>query len=164
MSDLLLQSPIRAEPKKQNRWLLRFPTDVGIQTWACKSVGAPKMNITKNEMKFLNTSTWVNGSYTWAEMPITVRDFIAPSTSQGLIEWLRLHAESVTGRMGYNVGSAKTITLEILDPTGVLISEWACVNCIIVNEVDFGGTLDYANDEVVELSFTIQPQYCVLLY
>lgn len=164
MADLLLQSPLKAEPKKQNRWLLRFPTDVGIQTWACKSVGAPKINLTKNEMKFLNSSTYVNGSYTWQQMPITVRDFIAPSTSQGLIEWVRLHAESVTGRMGYNVGSSKTLTLELLDPTGVKISEWLCQNCILVEDVDFGGTLDYANDDVVELSFTIQPQYCILLY
>jgi hypothetical protein len=164
MADLLLQSPLKAEPKKQNRWLLRFPTDVGIQTWACKSVAAPKMNITKNEMKFLNTSTYVNGSYTWQQMAITVRDFIAPSTSQGLIEWVRLHAESVTGRMGYNVGSSKSLTLELLDPTGVKISEWLCQNCILVEDIDFGGSLDYANDDVLELSFTIQPQYCILLY
>jgi len=164
MADLLLSSPLKAEPKKQNRWLLRFPTDIGIQTWACKTVTAPKMNITTNEMKFLNTSTYVNGSYTWESMTITVRDFIAPSTSQGLIEWVRLHAESVTGRMGYNVGSSKTINLELLDPTGVRISEWLCVNCILKDSVDFGGNLDYANDEVLELSFTIQPQYCVLLY
>jgi len=164
MADLLLSSPLKAEPKKQNRWLLRFPTDIGIQTWACKTVTAPKMNITTNEMKFLNTSTYVNGSYTWESMTITVRDFIAPSTSQGLIEWVRLHAESVTGRMGYNVGSYKTINLELLDPTGVRISEWLCVNCILKDSVDFGGNLDYANDEVLELSFTIQPQYCVLLY
>lgn len=164
MADLLLSSPLKAEPKKQNRWLLRFPTDIGIQTWACKNVAAPKMNITTNEMKFLNTSTYVNGSYTWQSMAITVRDFIAPSTSQGLIEWVRLHAESVTGRMGYNVGSSKTINLELLDPTGVRISEWLCVNCILTESVDFGGTFDYANDDVLELSFTIQPQYCVLLY
>ena len=161
---LLFQSPLKAEPKKQNRWLLKFPTDVGIQTWALKSVKAPTMNLTENEMKFLNTSTFVNGSYTWEQMAITVRDFIAPSTSQGLIEWLRLHAESVTGRMGYNVGSAKTLNLELLDPTGVRISEWSCVNCIIVGTVDFGGTLDYDNDGVIELPFTVRPQYCIHLY
>lgn len=162
--DLLLQSPIKAEPKKQNRWILRFPTDVGVQPWALKSVSAPKMNLTTNEMRFLNTSTFVNGSYKWAEMSITVRDFIAPSTSQGLIEWLRLHAESVTGRMGYNVGSSKTLTLELLDPTGVRISEWELRNCILTGDVDFGGTFDYTSDEVSELTFSIQPQYCVLLY
>lgn len=161
---LLFNSPLKAEPKKQNRWLLKFPTDVGIQTWAVKSIKAPTMNLTENEMKFLNTSTFVNGSYTWEQMPITVRDFIAPSTSQGLIEWLRLHAESVTGRMGYNVGSAKTLNLELLDPVGVRISEWTCVNSILVGQVDFGGTFDYANDEVVELSFTVRPQYCIHLY
>ena len=161
---LLFQAPLKYELKKQNRWVLRFPTDVGIQTWAIKSADAPKMAITTNEMKFINTSTYVNGSYKWNSQSITVRDFIAPSTSQGLIEWLRLHAESASGRMGYNVGSAKTLILEMLDPTGVRISEWTMYNCIITETVDFGGKLDYDQDGVVELTFAVQPQYCILGY
>jgi hypothetical protein len=163
MADLLLRSPLTYEPKKINRWLIRFPNDVGIQTWALKSAARPKVNITKNEMKFINTSTFVNGSYVWSEIPMTIRDFIAPSQSQALIEWFRLHAESVTGRMGYNVGSAKNIEIEVLDPTGVVVEKWLCVNCIIVGEVDFG-QLDYDNDDVMEISFNVQPQYCVHLF
>lgn len=163
MADLLLKSPLQYEPKKKNRWLIRFPNDVGIQTWALKTAARPKPNITKNEIKFLNTSTWVNGSYTWAEIPMTIRDFIAPSQSQALMEWFRLHAESVTGRMGYNVGSAKNIEIEVLDPTGVVVEKWLCVNCIISGEVNFG-ELSYEDDNLLEISFNVQPQYCIHLF
>lgn len=163
MADLLLKSPYKYEPKHNNRWVLRFPTDVGIQDWQIKSCKAPSMALSTVEMKFINTSSWVNGSYKWNEMQITVRDFIAPSTSQGLIEWLRLHAESTTGRMGYNVGSAKTLHLEILDPTGVTISKWLIENSILSGTIDWG-QFDYDSDAVSEITFTIQPAKCILLY
>ena len=31
MSDLLLKMPLNYEPLRKNRWLLRFPADLGIQ-------------------------------------------------------------------------------------------------------------------------------------
>ncbi len=37
-------------------------------------------------------------------MQVTFKDPIGPSASQALMEWFRLHAESVTGRMGYAAG------------------------------------------------------------
>lgn len=163
MADLLLRAPLKYEPKTFNRWILRFPSDVGIQTWALKSVDAPKMTLNKKEMQFLNTKTYVNTSYEWGEMNVTIRDFIAPSQAEALMEWARLHAESVTGRMGYNVGCAKNIELEGLDPTGVATEKWLLVNAILVSQIDFG-TFDYSADEVREITFTIQPQYCVHLY
>ena len=114
-------------------------------------------------MAFLNTKTYFVSQYSWSEMAITIRDFIAPSQSEALMEWVRLHAESVTGRMGYNVGQAKDIILQSLDPTGVATEEWLLKNCIVVGDVEFG-SFSYGEGEVRELSFTIQPQYCVHLF
>lgn len=161
---LLLSAPLQYEPKTNNRWLLRFPSDVGIQSWAMKSCDAPKMTLNKKTMEFINTKTYVNTSYEWMPMNATIRDFIAPSQSEALLEWLRLHAESVTGRMGYNVGCAKNVELESLDPTGVATEKWLLVNTIVTDTVDFGGTLDYSTDDVREITFTMQPQYCVHLF
>lgn len=62
------------------------------------------------------------------------------------------------------VGSRSSNVIDFEEPTGVRISEWLLVNCILTETIDFGGTFDYKNDEVVELSFQVQPQYCVLLY
>ena len=128
MADLLLRAPIKYEPKTYNRWTLRFPSDVGIQTWALKSVSAPKITLNKKEMPFINTKTYVNTSYQWEQMSVVIRDFIAPSQAEALMEWVRLHAESVTGRMGYNIGCAKNLELEGLDPTGAATEKWLIIN------------------------------------
>lgn len=163
MADLLLKSPLKYEPKRTNRWFVRFPTDIGIQTWALTKATRPTININTVAMPFLNTETYVSGRYKWSPIALSIRDFIAPSQAQAVMEWVRLHAESVTGRMGYNVGSAKNIEIEMLDPVGVVIEKWLCVNCIATNDVNFG-SLDYSSDGVMEISLTIQPQYCELIY
>jgi hypothetical protein len=163
MANLLLNAPLKYEPKTQNRWVLLFPDDVGIQTWAVKSVGSPKISLAKQEMSFLNTKTYFVSQYSWESMQVTIRDFIAPSQSEALMEWVRLHAESVTGRMGYNVGQAKDIILQSLDPTGVATEEWLLKNTIVIDSVEFG-TFDYEQGGIRELTFTMQPQYCVHLF
>jgi hypothetical protein len=163
MADLLLKSPLQYEIMLTNRWILRFPSDVGIQTWSLISCGSPKMSLQKIDIAFLNTKTYVNGSYEWKEMAIKVRDFVAPSQGEALMEWVRLHAESATGRMGYNIGCAKNLELELLDPTGVAVSKWLIENAIVTGELDFG-EFSYGDAKVREISFTIQPQRCLRLY
>lgn len=163
MADLLLRSPQKYEPKTKNRWLLRFPNDVNIQPWQSKTVSAPKKEYQTKEMRFINSSSFVNTSYKWAPMNVTVRDFIAPSTSEALMEWARLHAESATGRMGYAVGYAKDILLDTLDPTGVVIEQWLLKSSILTGTIDFGDW-SYDDDEVRDISFTIQPWYCLHLF
>ena len=161
---LLLQSPIKYEPHQTHRFMLKFPTDIGIQTWQLKSVGVPSVDIKSSEINFINTSVDVASSYKWQQMDITLYDYIAPSTTQGLIEWLRLHAESVTGRMGYAVGYKKNLILEKLDPTGVRVQEWDLINCMLVGTVDFGSSFDYSSPGVQEIKFTIQPERCILSF
>ena len=73
------------------------------------------------EIPFLNTSTYVAGRFTWNTINVTFRDPIGPSAAQALMEWVRLTAESVTGRMGYAAGYKKDLDLEMLDPTGVAV-------------------------------------------
>lgn len=163
MADFLLRAPLKYEPKRNNRWFVRFPLDIGIQTWALTKATRPTTSINAVPMPFLNTETYVSGRYKWNPITLSIRDFIAPSQAQAVMEWYRLHAESVTGRMGYNVGSAKNIEIEMLDPVGVVVEKWLCVNCIISGDVNFG-ELSYDNDGVIEITMPIQPQYCELVY
>jgi len=121
MADLLMKMPVPFEPKRQNRFILRFPSSLGINEWYVSSASRPKAKINSTEIQFLNTSTYVAGRFTWEEISVTFRDPIGPSATQALMEWFRLHAESVTGRMGYASGYKKDVELEMLDPTGVVI-------------------------------------------
>jgi hypothetical protein len=162
MANLLLKMPVPYEPKKKNRFILRLPARLGINEWTVVTTVRPKMTITPVEMHFLNTSTFVAGKFKWESMNISFRDPIGPSMAQAIMEWVRLHAESVTGRMGYAAGYKQDIELELLDPTGVNVEKWILQGCMITS-ADFGD-LDYSNDEVANIDLNIQPDRCILIY
>lgn len=162
MANLLMKMPVPYEPKKQNRFILRFPSSLGINEWFVMSASRPTINIGEVEIPFLNTSTWVAGRFTWDAIDITFKDPIGPSAAQALMEWVRLHAESVTGRMGYAAGYKKNVELEMLDPAGVVIEKWILEGTFLTN-VDFG-SLDYSSEDIAEISATLRPDRCILVY
>lgn len=162
MADLLSKLPLPYELKRENRFILRFPATMGINEWFVETASRPKVSIGATEIQFLNTSTFVSGRFKWESISVKFRDPIGPSASQALMEWVRLHAESVTGRMGYASGYKQDLTLEMLDPTGVVIEKWLLVGCILTN-VDFG-SLSYSSDAIAGISATIQPDRCILVY
>ena len=162
MADLLMKMPIPYEPKRENRWILRFPSSLGINEWYVESTSRPKLKIAATEIPFLNTSTYVAGRFNWEEISVKFRDPIGPSASQAVMEWIRLCAESVTGRMGYAAGYKKNVDLEMLDPTGVVVEKWILEGCLLTS-VDFGA-VSYGSDALAEITASIQPDRCILVY
>ena len=162
MADLLMKMPFQYEPKRANRFILTFPTSLGINSWYVESTSRPSIKIESKDIAFLNTKTYVAGNFEWEEISVKFRDPIGPSASQALMEWVRLHAESVTGRMGYAAGYKKDVYLEMLDPTGVVVEKWLLQGSWL-SDVDFG-TLGYSTDGVAEISATLRPDRCVLIY
>ena len=157
-----MKMPVPYEPKKKNRFILRFPSSLGINEWFVISTSRPKVTINEVEIPFLNTSTYVAGRFNWESIDVTFKDPIGPSASQALMEWVRLHAESVTGRMGYAAGYKKDIELEMLDPTGVVVEKWILQGTFLTN-VDFG-SLEYSDDEIADISATLRMDRCILVY
>ena len=162
MSDLLLKMPLNYEHLRKNRWLFRFPSDLGIQEWWLSSASRPSITQAETEIPFLNTSTYVVGRYNWETIQITLRDPIGPSASQAIMEWVRLHSESATGRQGYAAGYKRDIELEMLDPTGVVVSKWILKNCMLTN-VNFG-ELDYSSSDLATIQATLRFDYAILCY
>lgn len=162
MSDLLIKAPIEYEPLRKNRFLLRFPSDLGIQEWWVSNAARPTITMGKTEIQFLNTSTWVVGRYIWEQISVTLRDPIGPSASQAVMEWVRLASESVTGRQGYAVAYKRDLVLEMLDPTGTAVSQWIIKNAIPVT-VNLGD-LAYDDDGLSTIEITIRPDYCILSF
>jgi len=162
MADLLMKMPVPYEPKRANRFILSFDPTLGINEWFVESTGRPSIDINPVEIQFLNTSTFVAGRFKWNPMTIKFRDPIGPSATQALMEWVRLHAESVTGRMGYAAGYKKDIDLEMLDPTGVVVEKWILYGTFLTN-VDFQ-TLNYSQDGLATISCSLRPDRCVLIY
>lgn len=162
MSDLLSKIPLVYEPKRKNRWLMRFPSDLGINELYLSSASRPTISQKETEIPFLNTSTWVVGRYTWDTIQVTLRDPIGPSAAQAVMEWIRLHSESVTGRQGYAVGYKRDIELEMLDPTGVVVEKWVLKNamCTVANF----GELDYSSDDLASIQITIRYDFAILAF
>ena len=162
MADLLMKMPIPYEPKRQNRFILRFPSSLGINEWFVESASRPHISIAATEIQFLNTSTFVAGRFNWQTINVTFRDPIGPSAAQALMEWVRLHAESVTGRMGYAAGYKKDIDLEMLDPTGVVVEKWILDGCMITKAA--WDNVAYSDDKLAGLDVTLQMDRCILVY
>jgi hypothetical protein len=162
MADLLSKIPIPFEPKRQNRFIIRFPSSLGINEWYVESASRPSIKIGSTEVQFLNTSTFVAGRFNWDPITVKFRDPIGPSAAQALMEWVRLCAESVTGRMGYAAGYKKNVDIEMLDPTGVVIEKWI-LEGTFMTDVSFG-SLDYKSDALADITATLRMDRCVLIY
>ena len=161
MPDMLMGVPFDYEPKRENRFYLYFPTELGIDVWKVRSFTRPKLKINPVEVPFMNTSTWVQGRYTWESQEIVLIDPIGPSTTQEVMEWIRLGVESMTGRMGYNAGSAKTFILSALDPAGIEVEKWSIEQTIVTNAT-FGDN-KYDSDALQMITITVQPFRCINL-
>ena len=162
MADLLMKMPVPYEPKRKNRFILRFPSSLGINEWYVTSTARPSAKINATEIPFLNTSTYVAGRFVWNELKVTFKDPIGPSASQALMEWFRLHAESVTGRMGYASGYKKDIELEMLDPTGVVVEKWILQGTFLT-DLNFGD-LDYSRDDLATIDASLRMDRCIQVY
>jgi hypothetical protein len=162
MADLLMKMPIPYEPKRVNRFILRFPSSLGINEWFVETTARPSLKINSTEIQFLNTSTFVAGRFNWNALPVKFRDPIGPSAAQAVMEWVRLCAESVTGRMGYAAGYKKNVDLEMLDPTGVVVEKWILEGTFLT-DINFD-TLNYSQDGLATITCQMRMDRCILVY
>jgi hypothetical protein len=92
---------------------------------------------------------------------MTLFDPITPSGAQSVMEWVRLHHESVTGRDGYSDFYKKDLVLDVLGPVGDVVSEWI-IKGALITEANF---CDYSWDtenQAVNIQLTLTMDYCVL--
>ena len=146
------------EPKKKNRFIMLVD---GIQSYQIKGVGAVSLTQNSVTLNHINVQRYVKGKTVWNPISMTLFDPITPSGAQAVMEWVRLHHESVTGRDGYSDFYKKDLTMNVLGPVGDIVSEWIIKGAFITS-ADFG---DFSWDEdaaAQEISIEVQPDYCVL--
>ena len=94
---------------------------------------------------------------------ISLYDPIAPSGAQQVMEWIRTHYESVSGRAGYADFYKRDIQIKLLDPIGTVVELWDMKGAMI-QSVNFQ-TLTYENDSApVTIDLTLRYDNCVLQY
>lgn len=162
MSDMLMKMPNPFEPKKKNRWQLKFPSELGIHEFYMMSAARPKLTQEAVEIPYLNTSTWVLGRSVWEPITVVLRDAIGPSAAQAVMEWERMHFESTNGRQGYAAGYKRTVEIVMLDPAGVGIEKWLLEGVMITN-LDFGD-LAMDDDGIATISMDLRYDRADLVY
>jgi hypothetical protein len=146
------------EPKQANRFILYVD---GFPSFMIKKVsgfGIENGEVTLNHMNVLRK---VKGKSKWGDVSLTLFDPITPSGAQAVMEWVRLHHESVTGRDGYSDFYKKDLTLNILGPVGDIVSEWILKGAFIKN-ANFPEFAWDTENQAVELEMTLSIDYAVL--
>jgi len=146
------------EPKQANRFILYMD---GIPSYIVKGVNAVTVSQGEVILNHINVYRKVKGKTTWGDIQMTLFDPITPSGAQSVMEWVRLHHESVTGRDGYSDFYKKDLVLDVLGPVGDIVSEWV-IKGAFIKEANFGDYNWDTENQAVNITMTIGMDYCVL--
>ena len=146
------------EPKQPNRFLMEMN---GIPSFMVKGVGAVTVQQGTVPLNHINVQRFVKGKTTWGTIQFTLYDPITPSGAQDVIEWLRLHHESVTGRDGYSDFYKKDLTFNVIGPVGDVVSEWV-IKGALITDINWGEYNWDTENSAVNIQMTVQPDYCIL--
>tara|TARA_R110001592_G_scaffold310749_2_gene585376 strand:+ start:103 stop:594 length:492 start_codon:yes stop_codon:yes gene_type:complete len=148
------------EPKQANRFIMYMD---GVPSYLIKKVARPTVTSGEVIMKHINTQRKVKGATTWGDISLTLHDPVVPSGAQAVMEWVRLHHESVTGRDGYSDFYKKDLTINVLGPVGDKVEEWTLKGAFI-GEASFGELAWDTPDQPLEIALTLKVDYCILQY
>jgi hypothetical protein len=147
------------EPMVQNRFV--FYLD-GIPSYLIKKADAPGVTMGEIKIEHINVYRKLKGRAEWKDINLSLYSPIAPSGQQAIMEWVRLHHESVTGRDGYSDFYKKDCSLAILGPVGDVVSEWI-IKGAFIKETSFG-SYDWATADPTELTLSLGMDFCELNY
>jgi hypothetical protein len=110
----------------------------------------------------MNSRRYLAGKLNYDAISVTLYDPIAPSGAQQVMEWVRTHTETVSGRSGYADFYKRDCQLKMLDPVGTVVELWDLKGCFLTS-AQFGD-LDYGTEDPTEIALTIRFDNCVLQY
>ena len=147
------------EPKLQNRFLMFID---GIPAYLIKKISRPTIEMSEIVLDHINVKRKIKGKANWTPISCDLYDPVTPSGAQAVMEWVRLHHESVTGRDGYSDFYKKDVTIQTLGPVGDIVEEWILKGAFLTN-ASFGD-MDWTSDTPVNISITMAMDYCILNY
>jgi hypothetical protein len=147
------------EPKQANRFIMYID---GIPSYEIKGVSAITLNSGTVQLNHINVQRYVKGVTKWDPITFTLFDPITPSGAQAVMEWVRLHHESVTGRDGYSDFYKKDITFNSLGPVGDKVEEWTLKGTFI-SSATFGD-MDWSSEDPVTIELTLKYDYAILQF
>ena len=162
MPDLIDASEIMFTPfapKPKNRFIMDIE---GIPAYLIKATSRPTITFEEIALDHINTKRYVKGKGEWEALEVTLYDPIVPSGAQAVMEWVRLHKESVTGRDGYSDFYKKDITFNVLGPVGDKVEEWTLKGTMI-QSANFGD-MSWETNEPADITLTLRYDYAILQF
>ena len=147
------------EPKLKNRFIMNID---GINAYLIKSMNRPSIESEEVILEHMNVTRYVKGKSRWQDVTVTLYDPVVPSGAQAVMEWVRLHHESVTGRDGYSDFYKKDIYIQTLGPVGDVVEEWILKGAF-VTEANFGD-MSWESDTPANIAITMEMDYAILNY
>ena len=151
--------PNKFEPKRKFRWVFQIE---GIDAFLMKAAARPSYATEEVEVGFINATRYLAGKTKFGELSVTLHDAIAPSGAQQVMEWIRLHYESVSARSGYADFYKRDCQLKMLDPVGTVVELWDIKGCFI-KSAEYGD-LAYDTDDMAEITLSLRFDNAVLQY
>ncbi len=151
--------PNKFEPKRKFRWVFAIE---GIDAFLMKTAARPSITIGETEIQYINSRRYLAGKSSFEAITVTLHDPIAPSGAQQVMEWVRTHSETVSGRAGYADFYKRDCQIKMLDPVGTVVELWDMKGCFLTN-ANFND-LSYEDEAPVEISLTLRFDNCVLQY
>jgi hypothetical protein len=134
----------------------------GIPAYLIKSAAKPTITNGEIPLDHINVKRYVKGKSSWNTISVSLYDPIVPSGAQSVMEWIRLHHESATGRDGYSTFYKKAVKLRQLSPLGEVIEEWQ-LNGTYITDSNFG-SLDWGSEEVMTIELTLRYDWAFLSF
>ena len=148
------------EPKVKNRFIMYVD---GIPSYIIKKVNAVQVQMNEIKLNHINVYRKIKGKAEWQDIEMTLFDPITPAGAQAVMEWVRLHHESVTGRDGYSDFYKKDVTINVLGPVGDIVSEWI-IKGAYIKSANFGEYNWDTEAAAVNIQVTLAMDYCILNY
>ena len=123
----------------------------------------PSITFEEIALNHINTTRYIKGKGTWETLEVSLYDPIVPSGAQAVMEWVRLHKESVTGRDGYSDFYKKEIKFNLLGPVGDKVEEWVLKGAFLT-AANFNDISMDDGAAVADISLTIRYDYAILSF
>ena len=147
------------EPKLQNRFLMKID---GIPAYLIKKIARPSITFNEVVLDHINVKRKIKGKANWENISCELYDPVTPSGAQAVMEWVRLHHESVTGRDGYSDFYKKNIDIETLGPVGDVVENWRLMGTYCQSAAF--GDMDWTSDAPANITINIVMDYAILNY
>ena len=147
------------EPKTQNRFIMYIE---GVPAYLIKAANRPQIQFEEIVLDHINVKRYIKGKGAWQPIDIVLYDPVVPSGAQAVMEWVRLHKESVTGRDGYSDFYKKDVTFNVLGPVGDKVEEWTLKGSYI-SDANFG-EMDWSSNEPTDITLTLRYDYAILQF